>query len=809
MQMLELTTKVSKSAFLVLLILILFSFKSNAQDKATLSGYIVDASNGESLIGAAIFVKELNTGTISNEYGFYSISLEKGQYTFEYSYLGYKTVTRVIDLDNNKTVKIELQENTAVLDEVVIQGVKGNEQITNTEMSTNKLDISTIEKMPAFLGEVDIIKSIQLLPGVNSVGEGSSGFNVRGGSIDQNLVLLDESPVYNSSHLLGFFSVFNPDAVKDVKLYKGGIPARYGGRLSSILDVRMKEGNNKHFNISGGVGTIFSRLAIEGPIKKDKASFIIAARRSYIDVLARPFLKDQGDVVLNFYDITLKTNVNINSKNRLFFSGYLGRDNFGFGNDAGFNWGNSTATVRWNHIFNDKLFSNFTAFYSNYNYELKFGEDELDKFDWDAKIINYSLKNDFTYFLNDKTSLTFGGQTIFYQFEPGNAVGISDGEQLDFSLNKKNAIETGVFLELKQKVHPRLTLNYGIRTSMFNYMGPGTVYEYKLTEPGKRKELVSETELNKYKNIQTYVRPEPRFAATYLINESTSIKVNYNRTIQYIHLISNTSASTPIDVWTPSTNNIKPQEANQVGLGFFKNFKDDTYSLTAETYYKQYKNLQIYIEGADLFLNERVEADILGGNGRAYGLEILAEKKKGRFTGWISYTLARSERQVEGISNGDFFPSRFDQTHNLSTTLFYNFKKRWSIAGNFVINSGTPITFPTNRIEVQGYVIPYNTTESRNNFRIPAYHRLDVSATLHSKENPDKIWSWKFVFGVYNLYNRKNPFATYFRQQEIRPAIGDPVTTEAIRYSVIGSVVPAVSFNFNIDAKRKKPIENN
>ncbi len=774
-----------------------------AQDKATLSGYIKDASNGETLIGAAAFIRDLSAGTASNEYGFYSISLEKGTYTVEYSYLGYQTIIKEIVLDDNVTMTIELKEDAAVLDEVVIQAEKGNEQITNTEISTNKLSIATIEKMPALLGEVDIIRSIQLLPGVNTVGEGASGFNVRGGSIDQNLVLLDEAPVYNSSHLFGFFSVFNPDAVKDVKLYKGGIPARYGGRLSSILDVRMKEGNSKQFNISGGIGSIFSKLAIQGPIKKDKASFFLAARRSYIDVIARPFLKDQGDVALNFYDITLKTNVNINDNNRLFFSGYFGKDQFGFGADAGFNWGNQTATIRWNHIFNNKLFSNFTAFYSKYNYELKFGEDVKDQFNWDASIINYSFKNDYSWFINARTTFIFGGQVIFYQFEPGNASGTSSGATIDFSLDKKNAIESGIFAELEQKVHPKLKLNYGIRASLFNYLGPGSVYEFEETEPGRPKELVSETEVDGYKNIQTYARPEPRFSATYLVNLKTSIKASYNRTVQYIHLVSNTAASLPIDVWTPSTNNIMPQSAHQVGIGFFRNFKEDTYSLTVESYFKKYNSLQEYVEGAELFLNEQVEGEILSAKGRAYGMELLFEKKKGRFTGWISYTLARTERIAPGINRGEWFAARFDQTHSLSTTLFYDFKKRWSISANYVVNSGTPVTFPTSRVVVQDYVIPYNTTESRNNIRIPAYHRLDLSATLHSKDKPGKAFNWKLVLGIYNVYNRSNAFAIYFRQDQSRPVANVPIETEAVRFAVVGSIIPAISFNFDIDARKK------
>lgn len=770
---------------------------SQKKEKLTISGYVKDAKNGETLIGVSVFIQELATGTSTNVYGFYSISIPPGKYTMEYSYLGFEKQVKTIDLKSNQKVDVELEEEAAALEEIVVVSEREDNNVSGLEMSTNKLNIQTIQKMPALLGEVDVIRSIQLLPGVSTVGEGASGFNVRGGSIDQNLVLLDEAPVYNSSHLFGFFSVFNPDAVKDVKLYKGGIPARYGGRLSSILDVRMKEGNAKRFSGSGGIGFIFSRLALEAPIIKDKASFIVAGRRSYIDVLSRPFLSDDlKESALNFYDLTLKTNYTINTKNRIYLSGYLGRDNFVFGDDAGFNWGNATATFRWNHLFNDRLFSNFTAYYSNYDYELNFGDEAENSFDWDAKIVNYSIKQELSYYLNPDNLLTFGGQAILYEFEPGNAIGVSEGEVSDVSLSTKYALEGSLFIENEQNIGARFSLNYGLRFSYFNYMGKGTAYELGEAPAGQRRPIIGEDPFDQWESIQTYTNFEPRASIKYQINEKSSIKASYNRTAQYIHLISNGTASTPIDVWTPSTNNIRPQMADQVALGFFKNFRNNTYVGSLEVYYKDFDDLVEYIDGADIFLNEFIEADLLSADGRAYGLEFQLEKKKGRFTGWMSYTLARSERRTEGINKGEWFPSRFDQTHNFSTTLFYDLNKRWSVSANFVLNSGTPTTFPTNRLGQQGYVIPINASEDRNNVRIPVYHRLDLSATLKGKEKAGRRWKSEWVFSIYNVYSKRNPFSIFFQQGDIRTPQGEPINTEAIRLSVVGNFIPSIAYNF-------------
>jgi len=745
-------------------------------DKVTVSGYLKDAENGETLIGAIVYVKELAIGATTNAYGFYSLSVPKGTYTLEYRYVGYETITKTVELNENKTIELELGVQASVLKEAVITAEKEDKNITNTEMSVNKVSIKTIEKLPALLGEVDVIRSIQLLPGITTVGEGATGFNVRGGSIDQNLVLLDEAPVYNSSHLFGFFSTFNPDAVKDVKLYKGGIPARYGGRLSSILDVRMKEGNNKKLAVSGGVGVIFSRLSVEAPIVKDKASFIVAARRSYIDVLAKPFLNDDlEDSELNFYDLTLKTNYKINDNNKVFLSGYLGRDNFGFGEDAGFNWGNRTATLRWNHLFNDKLFSNLTTYFSDYDYKIRFGDNgsnAQDRFDWDARIVNYSVKSDVSWYASPKNLVTFGGQTILYVFEPGNAESISQGESTNFGLPKKYALESGLFIENEQEISSKISLHYGVRYSHFNYMGEGKSFEFEDAGEGKQKDVVSSQEFDQWESIQTYQNLEPRASIKYQVDEKTSLKVSYNRTAQYIHLISNTTAATPVDIWTPSTNNIKPQIADQLALGVFRNFKNNQFVTSAEIYYKDFDHLVDYIDGANLFVNELIEADLLEADGRAFGLELQVEKKKGRFTGWLSYTLARTERKVKGINNNEWFPSRFDQTHNFSSTLFYELTDRWDVSANFVLNTGTSATFPTSRIEQQGYVIPHNSQGSRGNVRIPVYHRLDLSATLKPKGREGKRFSGEWVFSIYNVYNRRNAFSIFFRQKDDQPSAG-------------------------------------
>ncbi|MEZ4900421.1 MAG: TonB-dependent receptor [Spirosomataceae bacterium] len=765
-----------------------------SQEKRTISGYIKDASNGESLIGVSVYVREIGTGAVTNDYGYYALSLPNASsYTLVFNYIGYEKLEKKIELKDDTKLNIELKDESLKLQEVVITTAKEDENVTSIEMSVNKVEMKTIRQMPALLGEVDLVRSIQLLPGVTSVGEGASGFNVRGGNIDQNLVLLDEAPVFNSSHLFGFFSVFNPDAVKDVKLVKGGIPAQYGGRISSILDVRLKEGNSKKCEINGGIGTIFSRLSYEQPFAKGRGSLIAAGRRSYIDILAKPFLK--GDLKgsrFNFYDFTAKANYRINDKNTVFVSGYFGRDVFGA--DFGFDWGNQTATARWNHIFNNKLFMNATAFYSNYDYGLESDRNNKrksgDKFKWTSNIQTLSVKPDFTYYLTPNNTITFGGQYLKYNTKPGTATAISNGETRNISLAPRYADESALYLGNDQKVSSWLSLQYGIRYSLFRNLAPGESYEFQEILKGERK-LPTEEKVFTSGVINQYGNWEPRFSAKIELSPSASLKASYNRTVQYIHLLSNTAASSPLDVWTLSSKIIKPQIADQVALGWFQNFQDNAYEASVEVYYKDLQNQIDYVSNSDLLLNKYLEGDLLFGNGRAYGSEFYIKKNKGKLTGWLSYTLARTERQIEGINNGGWFPARFDKTHNVSTVALYQLNDRWSFSANFAFNTGTPASFPTNRFEWNGWVLPHNIDNSRNASRIPSYHRLDLGATYKPKKKLFKKGQGEYVFSVYNAYNRRNPFSVYVRQNE-----DNNLLTEAVRYSIIGSIVPAITYNF-------------
>ncbi|MGF7216659.1 hypothetical protein GGR92_002826 [Spirosoma lacussanchae] len=775
--------------------------RAASQDKFTISGYIKDASNGEGLIGVSVYVKETATGAVTNSYGFYAVTVPAGTYNLVITYVGYEKQNKTLTLtDQNIRLDLELKEEGRQLQEVVVSTKRDDDNVKNIEMSVNRIDVKTLQRIPALLGEVDVVRSIQLLPGVSTVGEGATGFNVRGGSIDQNLVLLDEAPVYNSSHLFGFFSVFNPDAVKDVKLVKGGIPALYGGRVSSILDVRLKEGNAKKPELNGGIGLIFSRLSYERPLFKGKGSFIVAGRRSYADILAQPFLNsDLKGAKFYFYDLTAKANYRFNDKNTVFLSGYFGRDVFGA--DFGFNWGNATASARWNHVFSDKLFLNTTAYYSNYDYSLdsdlkRRPENANDYFRTDSRIVDYSIKPDFTLFLG-KSTITFGGQSILHDFQPGTATAASSGDVRTFGLTSKYALENAVYIGNEQQVSPKLQLQYGLRYSLFNYIGPGDAYAFTTDVPlGTSRFPITTIQYKRGETIQTYGNWEPRFSAKYELGNNSSLKLSYNRLAQYIHLISNTTASTPLDIWTPSTNNIKPQIGDQIAGGFFKNFgrsngSGSEFEASVEVYYKWLQNQIDYIDGANLILNKFLEGDLLSGKGRAYGAEFYIKRNRGTVNGWVSYTLARTERQVAGINSGTWFPTRFDKPHTLTTVLLVDppQAKRWNFSATFTLASGTPATFPTNRFEFGGFT--GQVISGRNNYRIPPYHRLDLAATLQGRQRPGKRKTDNWVFSVYNVYARKNPFSVFFQ-----PDADNPRLTQAIRYSVFATAIPSVTYNF-------------
>ncbi len=778
--------------------MLLHGLTLEAQQRFTVSGYVKDQQNGESLIGISVSKAGTSLGTVTNEYGFYSLTLPAGQHEIQFSYIGYTAIKKTVNLTSNQHLDIKLEKSSSQLSEIVVSG-KQEKAVNTLNTSINRLDIAQMKKMPTFLGEVDVLRSIQTLPGVTTVGEGANGFNVRGGATDENLILLDEAPLYNSTHMLGFFSVFNPDAVKSLNLIKGGFPAEYGGRTSSVLDIRMKDGDNQRLGATGGIGNIFSRLAIEGPIKKDESSFIIAGRRSYVDVLAKPFLKgDNADTKLYFYDLTAKANFKLNKNNTIFLSGYLGRDVFGFGGDVNMSWGNSTGTVRWNHVFTNRLFMNLTTFYSKYDYSLDFSnESDKDKdptaptqnSNWSSNIINYGVKPSFTYYISAKNSLHFGVQGIYYTFKPGKGVGNQDGEKSEIVLNDQHALESAVYLDHEYKPSSKFGIQYGLRFSAYQYLGKGTAYYYADTVPGIRKRLAGSKEYSNNAVIKAYPYLEPRVSAKYSITDNHAVKVAYARTTQFMHQLSNTASPTPLDIWTPSTNNIKPQVADQYTLGYFYDAPSGLLELSGELFYKKMNNQVDYIDNANLQLNQYIEADLLPSKGRAYGVELMAKKEVGSTTGWVSYTLSRTERKTDGISNDEWFLNRYDRTHNLNVVVSHEFTKRSTLSANFVYASGTPGTFADSRLEFQDWDIPYNSTGDRNNYRLPAFHRLDLSFTRKGKQH--KRWQGEWVFSLYNVYARRNAYTIYFQQNE-----DDRTQREAKRLSIIGSILPGITYNF-------------
>lgn len=654
--------------------------------------------------------------------------------------------------------------------------------------------------MPVVLGEVDILKSILLLPGVTNAGEGASGFNVRGGGADQNLILLDEAMIFNSSHVFGFFSVFNPDAIKDLKLYKGGIPARYGGRASSVLDIYQKDGSSKGFHANGGIGLISSRLLLEGPIVKDKGSFLIGGRSSY----AHLFLKlseDQKDNAAYFYDLNTKLSYKINPNNNIFLSGYFGRDVFSLANSFTNIYGNSTLNLRWNHLFSDKLFSNLSLIYSDYYYGL-----DLDfvGFKWDSGIKNYNIKYDLKNYISDKFKLNYGINAIYYDFNPGIIRPSDPNSGINFAqLDKKYAFEPAAYLDAEQEISDKIAISYGLRYSLFYRLGNSKINIYENNNPVlfnsemqiyEKATPIGVQNYRKNETITNFGNLEPRFSLAYQVNDSQSIKTSYNRMVQYLQLVSNTASPTPLDVWTPSDSFIKPQIADQVAVGYFTNFSENKYSLEIESYYKKIQNRIDYIDGADLIANNALEQVILNGRMRAYGLEIMLKKNEGKFNGWISYTLSRSEQQTpgrtileSGINNGEWYKSAFDKTHNLAITSAYELNKKWSFGANFALQSGQPVTFPNGQYQYLGITVP--SYGLRNENRLPAYHHLDISATLSPSKNSSRSTKSEWVFSIYNLYNRKNAAAINFRQNS------DTGNNEAIKTSIFG-IVPAVSYNF-------------
>ncbi len=763
-----------KISVIATLILLFTTTALLAQPRFTISGTVKEKSSGETLSGATVTVLEKpGMGVIANEYGFYSLSLPKGNYTLQFSFTGRKPESVSIKLDSSITVSIYLADET-VMQEVIISGKKNNEALTRGSIGVEVLNMKTAGKIPVVFGEKDLVKTIQLMPGVKSNGEGTNGFSVRGGATDQNLIILDEAPVYNASHLLGIFSTFNSDAIKDATIIKGNSPAQFGGRLSSVLDVKMKEGNNRQYQVSGGLGLISSRLTVEGPIQKEKSSFIVSGRRTYADMIAR-LSPDFKGLKLYFYDLNAKANLAINEKNKLYFSGYFGQDELAVSNMFGSKWGNTTATMRWNSILNRKLFSNTSFIFSNYDFNVGFKSDGTE-INYNSHIKDVNLKQDFTFYPNSDNTFRFGFNVIHHTITPTKA----KGTNIISTKKGRMGLENAVYISNSWKAGEKINIDYGLRFSFYSVLGGDTYNIYRDNQ------LIESIQLGKGKIGKTWYNLEPRFSMNYKMDNTTNLKMGYARNSQHLHLMSNSTGGSPTDQWIGNSYNIKPEVADQLSLGYSKNLGNNKYEFHAEAYYKLMKNQIDYRDGADINTAPDIESELLYGKGRAYGLEFILKKKTGRLTGWVGYTLSKTERRVNGINNDQWYNAKQDRTHDLSVVGIYNLNKRWTLSGVFVYTTGNAVTFPTGKYELNGMTV-YQYGR-RNADRMPATHRFDISATYEkpSKKRFQRSWS----FGLYNVYGRENPFSMTFRENKDNPHKIDAVQTSLFRW------IPSVTYNF-------------
>lgn len=744
-------------------------------------GTVSDQKTGENLTGATIIIENSKqAGAITNSYGYFSLLVPQGQYKLRIQFIGYDSKEFYVTVRENKLVNIELVERAVQLDNITVRGEKPDRNVSSIEMGNTRLSPKQIETVPVLFGEPDILKTIQLLPGVKSAGEGNSGFFVRGGGIDQNLILLDEAPVYNASHLLGFFSVFNSEAIRDANLLKGSIPAEYGGRASSVLDIKMKEGNLKDYSLSGSVGLISSNLTLEGPIKKEKSSFMISGRRTYADMFLK-LSKDEElkNTSLYFYDLNLKTNFKINERNRLYLSGYFGRDNFGFSDRFGFDWGSRTGTIRLNHIFSERLFLNSSFTYSDYSYDINFrGTSDVTM---RSEIRDLNLKEDFTFYKNSRSTLKYGTNLIFHNFVPGEIIPGLNSAYNALEIADRKAIETAFYFSNNRTLNQRLKVYYGFRLALFTNIGPGEFYALDA-----KREVRDTVTYNKFKLVKTQGGLEPRLGFNYMINHSTAVKGSATRIYQFIHLLSNSTTSTPTDVWLPSTDNVKPQIADQVSLGLFKNFNKNRFESSLEVYYKQLYNQIDYKNGADLIFNSTVETELVFGKGWSYGAEFLLKKNYGKLNGWIAYTWSKTMRQFDEINDGIPFPARQDRTHDLSIVGMYKLSEKLTVSATWVYSTGDAVTFPSGRYEIDGQTVGYYT--ERNGYRMPSTHRLDLGMTWFRKKTRKFESSWNF--SVYNAYAHENPYYIYFQEVEDQPG-----TQEAVQVSLF-KIIPSVSYKF-------------
>ena len=777
-----------------LLVIFLFSLNINSQNNFTLSGYVLDSQNNELVIGASVIIDELNIGTITNSYGFFSITVKEGNYSVKTQNLGYKDDLQIISLNKNIILNIYLTEEVESLDEVIVMENTEDIDIELPVLSLNIISGKTIKQTPVVFGESDILKTIQLLPGVSSAGEGASGFNVRGGAADQNLILFDEAIIYNSSHLFGLFSVFNSDAIKEVKLYKGGIPSSYGGRLSSVLDVYQKDGNNQNFSMNGGIGAISSRLLVEGPIQKNESSFLVASRGTY----AHLFLKlTDIENIAYFYDLNTKSNFVIDNKNRIFLSGYFGRDLFKLDGTFMNTYGNSTLNLRWNHLINEKTFSNTSLIFSDYYYGLQL---DFVGFDWKSGIKNLNFKFDLKNYYSNIFQFNYGLNVIYYDFNPGTIGPLTPDSGFNFSrLNKKYAFENSTYFDVIHKINSQLSMRYGIRLNQFLRLRQNGLQQYANDDP-----LYYDNDLKIYDPatplagnfdnnssvFKTYNNIEPRINISYSFNNQ-SIKASYNRLNQYLHLISNTSSPTPLDIWVPSGPYIKPQRLDQYALGYYKRIKN--IKIETEIFFKKIKNRLDYIDGADLVANDNIETVILPGKSRAYGFEILLKKSEGRHKFMVAYTLSKSEQKTpgrnsleDGINFSNWYNTPYDKPHDFSINSEYILSKKLKIVGNFIYQTGQPTNYPNSQYTYMNLNVP--NYGKRNSQRLPNYHRMDINLTLTPEKKNKKIES-SWVFGIYNLYDRDNASSIIFRRNN------ETLKNEAVQISIFG-IVPSVTYNF-------------
>jgi len=760
-----------------------------SQTKYEVKGIVKDIKTGELLFSTSVKVEETGDVFTAGFDGDFTFSVPKGEYHIKTVMLGYKELVQVVNVTGNMTVIFLMESEAVELDEIVITISTEDENVTSVEIGVQELDIEEIKKIPPLLGEVDVVKSLELLPGVTTTGEGASGFNVRGGTIDQNLILLDYAPIYSSSHLFGFFSVFNSDAIKSLKLYKGGIPAEYGGRISSVLDVRQTSGNRDSATVKGGIGVVSGRIMASTPIDSGRGSVLMTARRSWADV----FLVTSKDETLRdtkayFYDFNIKGEYDLGDKDKVALTGYYGRDVFGFGDQFQFDWGNTALSGVWTHTYNDKLISDIYATYSQYDYAVGSG----DEFQVGASIKNTSVNAKFEYYVNDKHTIRFGVNGMYYGLNPGEISGVDITDQ---ALETEAGLEVSPYISDEFKVNKRLTVLYGLRYSSFMNFGPGTVRSYEEGQPMMEGTVTETTTYGKGELAKFYGGIEPRIAVNYILDTVSSLKFGYNRTRQYIHLISNSSSGLPIDVWKLSDQNIAPTVADQVSIGYFRNLKDNMFEASAEVYFKSMRNVLDYKNNANIIFAENIETEVVAGKGRSYGLELFLKKNKGKLTGWVSYTLSRSLRKTESdfvnetINNNDWYSANYDKPHDVSVVLIYELSKRISLASTINYASGKPISVPDSKYIYEGYTVANVST--RNGTRMPDYHRLDLSCTLYPKRYKERKFKSYWVFSIYNVYGRKNPYSYSFRTAE-----DDPTVTEVYQLSILGTVLPAVTFNF-------------